>query len=68
MHPAEPSVFLLVILSLEIDIEKFKIYKSSSIDQIPAEQIQARGNTLCSETHKLTNSVWNKEDLPQQWN
>jgi hypothetical protein len=28
--------------------------------------IQAEGNTLCSKIHKL-NSVWNKEELPQQW-
>jgi hypothetical protein len=29
--------------------------------------IPARGNTLCSDIHKLTNSIWNKEELPQQW-
>jgi hypothetical protein len=22
------------------------------------------GNTLCSEIHKLTNSIWNREELP----
>jgi hypothetical protein len=36
-------------------------------DQIPAEPIQAGGNRLLSAIHKLINSVWNKEELPDQW-
>jgi hypothetical protein len=36
-------------------------------DQIPAELIQAGGKILLSAIHKLINSVWNKEDLPDQW-
>jgi hypothetical protein len=43
-------------------------YKSPGIDQIPAELIQAGGNTLYFEIHKLVNSIWNKEELQQQWN
>jgi hypothetical protein len=34
--------------------------------QIPAELIQAGGETLRSEIHKLINSIWNKEELPEQ--
>jgi hypothetical protein len=44
-----------------------KTCKSPGIDQIPAELIQAGGNTLCSEIHKLINCIWNKEELPDQW-
>jgi sorting nexin-29 len=44
-----------------------KSYKSPGIDQIPAELIQAGGNTLRSETHRLINCIWNKEELPGQW-
>jgi hypothetical protein len=44
-----------------------KKYKSPGSGQIPAELIQARGETLLSEIHKLFNSVWNKEELPDQW-
>jgi hypothetical protein len=44
-----------------------KRYKSPGIDQIPAELIQAGGNTLLSEIHKLINCIWNKEELPEQW-
>jgi hypothetical protein len=36
------------------------------IDQIPAELIRPGGETLCSEVHKLTPSVWNDE-FSQQW-
>jgi hypothetical protein len=44
-----------------------KSYKSLGTDQIPAELITARGETLYSEMHGLTSSIWNKEELPQQW-
>jgi hypothetical protein len=44
-----------------------KQYKSPGIDQIPAELIQAGGETLHADTHKLINSVWNKEELSEQW-
>jgi hypothetical protein len=40
-----------------------KKYKSPGSDQIPAELIQAGGEILLSEIHKLINSVWNKEIL-----
>jgi sorting nexin-29 len=30
------------------------------------KSIQARGNQLYSEIHRLINSIWNKEELPQQ--
>jgi hypothetical protein len=54
-------------LEVEMAIEKLKRYKSPDIDQIPAELIKAGGSTICSEIHKLINSVWNKEELPEQW-
>jgi hypothetical protein len=43
-----------------------KRYKSPGSDQILVELIQAGGETLWSETHKLINSVWNKEKVPDQ--
>jgi hypothetical protein len=44
-----------------------KKYKSPGSDQIPAELIQAGGKMLLFAIHKLINSVWNKEELPDQW-
>jgi len=29
--------------------------------------IKAGGRTIYSEIHKLINSIWNKENLPEQW-
>jgi hypothetical protein len=34
--------------------------------KIPAELIQAGGKLLLSAMHKLSNSIWNKEELPDQ--
>ena len=48
-------------------IEKLKNYKSPSIDQIPAELIKAGGRTICCEINKLIISIWNKEELPDEW-
>jgi hypothetical protein len=36
-------------------------------DHIPAELIQAGGEILRSEIHKFISSIWNKEELPDQW-
>jgi hypothetical protein len=44
-----------------------KKYKSPGSGQIPAELIQTGGETLWSEIYKLVNSIWNKEELPDQW-
>jgi hypothetical protein len=67
IHTAEPLVPEPSLVEVEIAIGKLKSYKSPGTDQIPAELIKAAGETLCSEIHKLICSVWNKEELPQQW-
>ena len=58
----EQSVF-----EVEMTIEKLKRHKSPSIDKIPAELINAEFITFRSEIHKHTSSVWNKEELPEEW-
>jgi hypothetical protein len=50
-----------------IAIRKLKSYKYLGTDQILAKLIKAGGETLCSEIHILICSIWNKEELPQQW-
>jgi hypothetical protein len=52
---------------VEIAVAKFRWYKSQCSDQILAELIQVRDETLCSGIYKLVNSIWNKEELPEQW-
>jgi hypothetical protein len=49
----------------EVATGKLKSYKSPDVDQIPVEVIQAGGEILCSEIHKLIKLIWNKELLHQ---
>jgi hypothetical protein len=44
-----------------------KRFKLPGSDQIPAEQIQAGDEILWSEIGKPMNSVWSKEEMPNQW-
>jgi hypothetical protein len=67
VHAAEPLVPGPSRLVVEIAIAKLKKYKSPSADEISAELIQAGDEILLSAIHKLINSVWNKEELPDQW-
>jgi hypothetical protein len=48
---------------LEVEITKFKRYKSPGSDQIRAVLIQAGGEILLSAIRKLINSIWNKKEL-----
>jgi hypothetical protein len=58
----EPSAF-----EFDLATEKLKRHKSPGIDQIPAELIKAEGRTNCCEIHKLIISLWNKDELPDDW-
>jgi len=58
----EPSAF-----EFELAIEKLKRHKSPGIDQIPEELIKTGGRTIRCAIHKLIISVWNKEELPEEW-
>jgi hypothetical protein len=53
MHTSEPLVPEPSTSEGEDAIGKLKGYKSPSVNQIPAELIQAGGETLHSENHKL---------------
>jgi hypothetical protein len=67
MHTAEPFVPEPSASELEVAIGKLKSYKSPGVDQIPAEPIQAGGEALRSEIHKLIRLNWNKGELPHHW-
>jgi hypothetical protein len=51
---------------VETAIAKLKKHKFPRSDQIPAELIQAGGETLVSVIHKLINSIQNKDEQPHQ--
>jgi hypothetical protein len=63
---SEPPVHVPSHFEGEIAIEKLKKHKSPGGDQIPAELIQVGGKMLMSAIHKFINSIWNKEELPDQ--
>jgi hypothetical protein len=67
IHTAEPLIPEPRLVEVETAIGKLKSYKSPGTDQIPTELIKAGGETLYSEIHRLICSIWNKEELPQQW-
>jgi hypothetical protein len=67
VHTAEPLVPGPSQLEVEIIIAKLKKYKSPGSDEIQAELFQGGGEILLCAIHKLINSVWNKEELPDQW-
>jgi hypothetical protein len=58
----EPSVF-----EFDLAIKKIKSHKAPGIDRSPEELIKAGCRTIHSEMHKLIISIWNKEELPEEW-
>jgi hypothetical protein len=48
-------------------IVKLKSHKSPGMHQIPAELIKAGGRIFRSEIHKLTFSIFKKEELLEEW-
>ena len=58
----EPCAF-----ELEMAVKNLRTHKSPGFVLIPAELIKAGGRTIPFEINKLFNSIWNKEDLPEEW-
>ena len=67
IHTAEPLIPERSASEFGLVIEKLKSHKLPGIDQIPAELIKVGGKTICCEIHKLIISIWNKEELPEEW-
>jgi hypothetical protein len=67
IHTAKPVVPSLSCPDVKTAIARLKKYKSLGNNQIRAELIQSGGKILVSVIHKLINSIWNKEELPDQW-
>jgi hypothetical protein len=66
IHTAKPLVPGPSPFEVETAIAKLKKYKPPGTDRILVALIQAGGET-CSEIHELIDSIWNKEELSQQW-
>ena len=66
-HIAETLVPEQNVFEFDLAIEKLKSHKSPRINQIPAELIKEGGRTIRYQIHKLIISIWNKEELPEEW-
>ena len=66
IHTAEPLVPVPSAFEFKLAIE-LKSHKSPGTDQIPTELIKVGGKTICCVIHKLIISIWNKEELPDEW-
>jgi hypothetical protein len=64
IQTAEPLVPDPSPFEVEIAVARLETFKSPGSDQIPAEHTQAGGEILRSKIHKLINSIWNNEKLP----
>ena len=51
--------------AFEFEMSREKLEKHNH--QVPAELAKAGGRTIHSEIHKLINSIWNKEELTEEW-
>ena len=67
IHTAEPLVPEPSAIKVELAFEKLKSHKSPGIYQIPTELIKAEGRKIHYEIHKLIISIWNDEELPEEW-
>jgi hypothetical protein len=68
IHKAELLVPESSPFQVEIAVvKKLKNYKLPGSYQIPAELIQAGGEILWAEIYELINSIWNKQESPDQW-
>ena len=67
INTAEPLVPEPSAFEVELAIERLKSHKSPGNDQISAELIKAGSRTIRCAIHKFIISVWNKEELPEEW-
>ena len=67
IHTADPLVPEPSAFQVEMTIEKLKRHRSPGTDQIPEELMNTRSRKFRSEINKLINSIWNKEELSEEW-
>jgi hypothetical protein len=63
IYTAEPLVLSLVPLRLRWLLTR----KKDINQQVLIKMITAGGRIIHSEIHKRTNSLWKKEELPEEW-
>jgi len=66
LHTTERMVPEVSALEDEMAIENLKD-TSQGINQIPAELMETGCRIIRYENHRIFNSIWNKEELPEEW-
>jgi hypothetical protein len=62
VHTGEPLVAEPNPSEIDIVCSELENYNSLGNDHIPVEYIQVGDETIQSEIHQLTNSIWNKQE------
>jgi hypothetical protein len=57
----------LSAFEVEFAIEELRSHKLPGINQIQAELIKVGARTIHYEIHKLITSLWEEEELPEDW-
>ena len=67
--PPPPEECLQPILREEVEIAEasLKKCKSTGVDNIPAELVQAGGETMIDVLTEICNRIWSTEEWPTQW-
>jgi hypothetical protein len=67
IHTAEPLVPVPSAFEVEMAIEELKSHITRYWSDPSRTDYKAGNTTIHSEIHKLINSIWNKEELPEEW-
>jgi len=67
IHTTEPLLPEPSAFETEMASEKLRRHKSPAINQIPAELFKQGVERFALEIRKLINSIWNKEESPEEW-
>jgi hypothetical protein len=66
IQAAKPLVPESSVVELEMPIENTKRHRLTGIDLMPEKMIKAQDRKIRSEIHTLINSIWNKEEFPEE--
>ena len=66
-QPQEEELQPILHEKVEIAVASLKKGKSSGVDNIPAERVQAGGETIIDVLTEICNRIWRKGECPTPW-
>jgi hypothetical protein len=67
IHTEEQSVPQPSAFEIEMTIEKLKRHNHQLLKKSQQKWLRQGGRTIRSEIHTLINSIWNKDELSEEW-